>query len=607
MGDRAARPGPARPSRARAGRTRGPAAASAGTIDEELARAVAGADPTEVVSLTDALDDPGDLPYSEAGARALRAAVGRAAPAPAPRRASRCSSWSAGSSTPAASTSSWRRRSATRPAPAATTSTSSSRRSPSSRPSTAPSRCRPCSPGSTPSTTATGLDVATPSPRPTRSSCSPSTGPRASSGTPCSSWGPARAGSRTPRAAGIWPTRQEFLPTPLRGDARDLPALPRPRRGGAQGVPRAHQGPRGHRGAAARIRRVHPRPAPARGVVVPLDGGPEDAARPVAVPGSGPRPARRVGRGPARVARQAGEGHAQPAGRDRAARRRGRSPSRPPRRCAGSTPPSGCVDDRRRRRRRGDPELDLVHASVVADWDDDPRAAAGRGTPRAVAAWSRCPLPASLSATALARLRDDPDAFAAELARPMPRPPAPSARLGTRFHEWVETRFGQPRPDRPRRAAGPRGRRDRRRRRPARADRVLRARAVRRPTAVPHVEAPFALVLAGQVVRGRIDAVYRERRRLAGRRLEDRREPRPPTRCSWRSIASPGPTSSGCRSTGSARPSTTYAPATSSSPTACPTATRWSGWSVSERRGEGDLDHGRRRSAHARRPSSPRR
>ncbi len=40
---------------------------------------------------------------------------------------------------------------------------------------------------------------------------------------------------------------------------------------------------------------------------------------------------------------------------------------------------------------------------------------------------------------------------------------------------------------------------------------------------VPHaVEAPFALVLAGQVVRGRIDAVYAEAgRRLAGRRLED--------------------------------------------------------------------------------------
>src|SRR5262249_47701719 len=29
-----------------------------------------------------------------------------------------------------------------------------------------------------------------------------------------------------PTSRGIWPTRQEFLPSPLRGDSRDLPALP---------------------------------------------------------------------------------------------------------------------------------------------------------------------------------------------------------------------------------------------------------------------------------------------------------------------------------------------------------------------------------------------
>ena len=53
------------------------------------------------------------------------------------------------------------------------------------------------------------------------------------------------------------------------------------------------------------------------------------------------------------------------------------------------------------------------------------------------------PLPSSLSATSLARLRDDPDAFARDLARPMPRQPSPAARFGTRFHAWVEARFGQ--------------------------------------------------------------------------------------------------------------------------------------------------------------------
>ena len=34
------------------------------SVAEELQRAVEGADPTEVVSLSDALADPGDLPYS---------------------------------------------------------------------------------------------------------------------------------------------------------------------------------------------------------------------------------------------------------------------------------------------------------------------------------------------------------------------------------------------------------------------------------------------------------------------------------------------------------------------------------------------------------------
>ena len=53
------------------------------------------------------------------------------------------------------------------------------------------------------------------------------------------------------------------------------------------------------------------------------------------------------------------------------------------------------------------------------------------------------PLPSSLSATSLARLRDDPEAFARDLARPMPRQPSPAARFGTRFHAWVEARFGQ--------------------------------------------------------------------------------------------------------------------------------------------------------------------
>ena len=119
------------------------------------------------------------------------------------------------------------------------------------------------------------------------------------------------------------------------------------------------------------------------------------------------------------------------------------------------------------------------------------------------------PVPASLSATALARLRDEPEQFARELARPMPRRPSPAARFGTRFHTWIEARFGQQSlldPDDL----------------PGRGDlgiddedelRELIERFESGPFAdrVPHVvEPPFALVLDGQVVRGRIDAVYAE-------------------------------------------------------------------------------------------------
>ncbi|GAA3834968.1 ATP-dependent DNA helicase [Nocardioides panacisoli] len=161
-----------------------------------------------------------------------------------------------------------------------------------------------------------------------------------------------------------------------------------------------------------------------------------------------------------------------------------------------------------------EPELDLVESARVAEWDAEldrllAEARAERSSDIAV------PMPTSVSATALARLRDDPEAFARDLARPMPRPPAPAARFGTRFHAWVETRFGQPQqlslfdPDELE------GRAD------AGLDDVAEESELKElistfeagpfGTRVPlAVEAPFALVLRGQVVRGRIDAVYAE-------------------------------------------------------------------------------------------------
>ena len=52
-------------------------------------------------------------------------------------------------------------------------------------------------------------------------------------------------------------------------------------------------------------------------------------------------------------------------------------------------------------------------------------------------------LPTALSASALLGLAEDEQRFADQLARPVPRAPSPAARLGTAFHAWVEAYFGQ--------------------------------------------------------------------------------------------------------------------------------------------------------------------
>ncbi|MEU8923881.1 UvrD-helicase domain-containing protein [Kitasatospora sp. NPDC048545] len=150
----------------------------------------------------------------------------------------------------------------------------------------------------------------------------------------------------------------------------------------------------------------------------------------------------------------------------------------------------------------------------LASWDRDLTALLGelersRRTEREV------PLPAALSATQLLRLAADPDGFAHDLARPMPRPPQPAARRGTRFHAWVQSRIEPLLLVEPGALPG------------ADDDGIedeqdlerLKEAFLRTPYAQrkPHrVEAPFQLVLAGRVVRGRIDVVYRDDDGLSG-------------------------------------------------------------------------------------------
>ncbi|MCW2754220.1 MAG: ATP-dependent helicase [Marmoricola sp.] len=152
--------------------------------------------------------------------------------------------------------------------------------------------------------------------------------------------------------------------------------------------------------------------------------------------------------------------------------------------------------------------LDVVEAARVADWDSE--IASLLAEARAEDVRERLvPRPVSLSASSVLRLAEDPDEFARSLARPMPRQPSRAARFGTRFHAWVEQRFDQQQMLDPDELPG---------RGDAGIDDGADLAAViaafeAGPFAerVPYaIEAPFALVLGGQVIRGRIDAVYAE-------------------------------------------------------------------------------------------------
>lgn len=118
-------------------------------------------------------------------------------------------------------------------------------------------------------------------------------------------------------------------------------------------------------------------------------------------------------------------------------------------------------------------------------------------------------LPPTLSATTALRLAEGREELLGELARPMPRQPVPGARFGTRFHAWVETQFelGQQTLFDPSDLPG-RGDPD------IASDAELES-MTQAFSEGPYcnsspfaIEAPFSIVLGGQQIIGRIDAIF---------------------------------------------------------------------------------------------------
>jgi DNA helicase-2/ATP-dependent DNA helicase PcrA len=116
-------------------------------------------------------------------------------------------------------------------------------------------------------------------------------------------------------------------------------------------------------------------------------------------------------------------------------------------------------------------------------------------------------LPGHLSVSQLVALRRDPQRLARTLRRPLPRRPDPYTRRGTAFHQWLEQRFRGRRlldldelPGAADEAAAPDD---------ALAELQARFEASEWAEREPYdVEVPFATVIAGVVVRGRMDAVF---------------------------------------------------------------------------------------------------
>jgi len=151
-------------------------------------------------------------------------------------------------------------------------------------------------------------------------------------------------------------------------------------------------------------------------------------------------------------------------------------------------------------------ELSEAEAALVAQWDDDARVlieeARNMREPVVDVA-----LPASVSASVLIRAMREPELLARDLARPMPSPSSAASSRGTAFHAWVETQYGQQSLLDPDDLPGS-GDQD-----IVSDEQLVELKEAFSRSVFAHltpvaIEQPFAMVIGGRVVRGRIDAVF---------------------------------------------------------------------------------------------------
>jgi DNA helicase-2/ATP-dependent DNA helicase PcrA len=81
--------------------------------------------------------------------------------------------------------------------------------------------------------------------------------------------------------------------------------------------------------------------------------------------------------------------------------------------------------------------------ALIADWERDADLLLAERAQRQAGPEVQVSLPRQLPVSSLVIIARDPSELARQVRRPMPRRPAPQATRGTKFHEWLERRFGQ--------------------------------------------------------------------------------------------------------------------------------------------------------------------